>query len=53
MMDAWAAQLAVESHPQLGAALSDAVAGEVQEHFEDMAQQAKLYRAEIDRIANG
>lgn len=52
MADAWVEQLSRETYPHLGPALSDHLAAEVQETLEDMARQAKLYRAEIERIAS-
>lgn len=52
MADAWVEQLSRETYPHLGPALSDHLAAEVQETLEDMVRQAKLYRAEIERIAS-
>lgn len=52
MADAWVDQLSHETYPHLGPALSDHLAAEVQETLEDMVRQAKLYRAEIERIAS-
>ncbi len=51
MLDAWVAQLATDTYPHLGAELSDALAAEIQEMAEEMAQSAKIYRTELERIA--
>lgn len=53
MADAWVEQLSGETYPHLGAELSDHLAAEVQEVLADMVQQAKLFRAELERIADG
>lgn len=51
MLDAWRGQLNDRTYPHLGAELSDALAGEVQDVMADMLQDAKLFRAELERLA--